>query len=93
MNRRVRKVSETQPIIVKAEQSFSWKAPIPPDDWVLGQLLNVRSYPDGYRITLLAENFDPQHPERCLYFPNVAEAQNFVSRWYARMDINPREEK
>ena len=93
MNRRVRKATAAQETHIKPENPHVWTASKPPDDWVIGQLLNVRSYPDGYRITLLAEDFDPQHPERCLYFPNGAEAQNFVSRWYARMDINPREEK
>lgn len=55
-----------------------------PADWVKGQLLNVRCYGGDYRVTLLGEEYDDRHPERCLLFTNSFECQQFVSRWYAR---------
>lgn len=55
-----------------------------PADWVKGQLLNVRCTGGDYRVTLLGEEYDDRHPERCLLFTNSFECQQFVSRWYAR---------
>lgn len=52
--------------------------------WSKGQLLNVRNAGSHYNVTLLGEEYDPRHPERCLQFSNSAECQNFVSQWYAR---------
>ena len=52
--------------------------------WQKGQLLNVRNAGSHYNVTLLGEEYDPRHPERCLQFANPADCQNFVSRWYAR---------
>ncbi len=61
-----------------------------PQDWTLGQLLNVRPGGPGYRITLLGEEYDPRYPHRCLEFSNSFEAQQFVSQWYARTYCDPR---
>ena len=61
-----------------------------PEDWVLGQLLNVRGGGNGYRVTLLGEEYDPRRPERCLEFSNSFECQHFVSNWYARKSWDPR---
>jgi len=52
--------------------------------WCKGQLLNVRNAGTHYNVTLLGEEYDPRHPERCLQFVNPNDAQDFVSRWYAR---------
>lgn len=70
------------------------QAPPPPDQtpleraqsagWIKGQLLNVRNVGSHYNVTLLGEEYDPRHPERCLQFTNSGECQNFVSEWYAR---------
>lgn len=51
--------------------------------WQKGQLLNVRNAGSHYNVTLLGEEYDPQHPERCLQFTQPNDAQDFVSRWYA----------
>lgn len=51
--------------------------------WAKGQLLNVRNAGSHYNVTLLGEEYDPQHPERCLQFTNINDAQTFVSTWYA----------
>jgi hypothetical protein len=58
--------------------------PIPPADWQLGQLLNVRNNGADYIVTLMPEEYDYRHPERALTFTNQAQCQNFVSAWYAR---------
>ena len=58
--------------------------PVVPKDWSKGQLLNVRNAGTHYNVTLLGEEYDPRHPERCLQFSNPAECQNFVSTWYQR---------
>jgi hypothetical protein len=55
-----------------------------PEDWVLGQLLDVRQMDGGYVVTLLGEPYDQRKPERALTFPNSAACQNFVSAWYAK---------
>ena len=60
------------------------KEPQYPSDWHKGQLLNVRNTGPDYTVTLYPEEYDPRHPERALHFTNPAEAQNFVSAWYAR---------
>lgn len=52
--------------------------------WVKGQLLNVRNAGSHYNVTLLGEEYDPRHPERCLQFQNSAETQTFISAWYSR---------
>jgi hypothetical protein len=57
--------------------------------WCKGQLLNVRNAGSHYNVTLLGEEYDPRHPERCLQFLNPAECQNFVSAWYARESASP----
>jgi len=51
--------------------------------WIKGQLLNVRNAGSHYNVTLLGEEYDPRHPERCLQFTNINDAQTFVSIWYA----------
>jgi hypothetical protein len=61
-----------------------------PTDWVKGQLLNVRHGGPGYRITILGEEWDFRHPERCLEFSNTFECQQFISTWYARQSHDPR---
>jgi hypothetical protein len=61
-----------------------------PADWVKGQLLNVRSGGPGYRVTILGEEWDFRHPERCLEFSNSFECQQFVSNWYSRQSHDPR---
>ena len=60
-----------------------------PNDWSLGQLLNVRNTGPEYVVTLLAEEFDWNRPERALRFTNVADCQNFVSQWYSRTYPHP----
>ena len=65
-------------------------SPIIPADWVKGQLLNVRSAGDFYNVTLLGEEYDPRHPERCLQFPHSWDAQQFISLWYSRSSHDPR---
>lgn len=57
--------------------------PAIPEGWSKGQLLNVRNAGSHYNVTVLGEEYDPRHPERCLQFPNSFEAQQFVSWWYA----------
>jgi hypothetical protein len=52
--------------------------------WCKGQLLNVRNAGSHYNVTLLGEEYDPRRPERCLQFTQINDAQNFISRWYAR---------
>lgn len=52
--------------------------------WAKGQLLNVRNAGSHYNVTLLGEEYDPRHPERCLQFTQPNDCQDFVSRWYAR---------
>ena len=61
-----------------------------PQDWTLGQLLNVRNTGPDYCVTLYPEEFDPRRPERALRFTNSAQCQEFVSRWYARTAFDPR---
>lgn len=63
---------------------------IPPIDWPLGALLNVRNGGDTYRVTLHPEEYDQRHPERCLQFSNPALCQDFVSQWYSRQHHDPR---
>jgi hypothetical protein len=41
-------------------------------------------------VTLLGEEFDPEHPERCLQFSDSFETQAFVSWWYSREATDPR---
>ena len=77
---------------IKRVDLSDWMAPdvpreaagIPPEDWVLGQLLDVRQMDGGYVVTLLGEPYDQRKPERALTFPNSAACQNFVSSWYAK---------
>jgi hypothetical protein len=61
-----------------------------PHDWVKGQLLNVRHGGQGYRVTVLGEEFDPRYPERCLEFSSSFDCQQFVSSWYSRQSHDPR---
>jgi hypothetical protein len=84
---RIRKAQSplvAQPLDVVEETIKEPETPIIPQDWNKGALLNVRNGGDTYRITLFPEEYDPRHPERTLHFHNSAEAQNFVSAWYAR---------
>ena len=60
-----------------------------PEGWRHGQLLNVRNRGDAYVITLLGEEFDPEHPERSMRFENPGDCQNFVSGWYAKQHHSP----
>lgn len=64
----------------------------PPADWRKGALLNVRDHHSyaPYVITLWPEEYDPEHPERCVTFTNRGECQDFVSRWYAAEHHDPR---
>jgi hypothetical protein len=64
-------------------------APLVPQDWPHGALLNVRNNGEYY-VTLFPEEYDYRHPERCLRFPNPAECQQFVSNWYARQHFDGR---
>lgn len=66
------------------------KEPEYPASWSKGQLLNVRNVGSHYNVTLLGEEFDPRHPERCKQFPSSWECQDFVSWWYARESHDPR---
>lgn len=66
------------------------KAPVIPSHWQKGQLLNVRNVGYGYVITAYPEEDDPRYPERTLTFTNPGECQDFVSRWYARENHDPR---
>ena len=61
-----------------------------PSDWSHGALLNVRNGGEYYVVTLFPEEYDWQHPERALKFPNPARCQDFVSKWYARQNFDPR---
>lgn len=61
-----------------------------PLGWSKGALLNVRNRGDHYVITLYPEEWDPRHPERAMTFPNTWTCQDFVSRWYARENPDPR---
>jgi hypothetical protein len=55
-----------------------------PEDWVKGQLLNVRNYGrEGFVITTLEEDYDYRHPERAVKFQHAYDCQQFVSWWYA----------
>jgi hypothetical protein len=74
---------------IEEVQMLASHAPIVPDFWHKGQLLNVRNFGDAYIITLLGEEYDPEHPERSIRFTNPGECQNFVSDWYARQHHNP----
>ena len=58
--------------------------PMPPADWPLGALLNVRNAGERYLVTLMPEEWDYRHQERALVFTNVAKCQDFISAWYAR---------
>ena len=71
-----------------AEPSSS--APVLPQGWARGALLNVRNIGSCYRVTLFPEEYDPRSPERCLEFSNSFDCQQFVSRWYARESSDPR---
>jgi hypothetical protein len=51
--------------------------------WQKGQLLNVRNAGSHYNVTLVGEEYDPQHPERCLQFTQPNDCQAFVSAWYS----------
>ena len=64
--------------------------PAIPENWVKGQLLNVRDAGSSYRVTLLNEEYDPRNPERCVQFNSSWEAQQFVSEWYSRGSHDPR---
>ena len=59
-----------------------------PENWQVGQLLNVRPANDRYVITLAGEEFDYRHPERAMKFESYVQCQNFVSKWYARTWTN-----
>jgi hypothetical protein len=51
--------------------------------WNKGQLLNVQNMGSHYRVMLLGEDYNPQHPERAIDFTQPNDAQDFVSKWYA----------
>ena len=61
-----------------------------PECWNKGQLLNLRRSGDTCILTLLEEEYDPQHPERALIFQSPWDAQEFVSWWYSRDSHDPR---
>jgi hypothetical protein len=61
-----------------------------PTGWVKGQLLNVRTAGPGYRVTILGEEWDFRHPERCLEFSSTFDCQQFISNWYSRQSHDPR---
>jgi len=55
-----------------------------PEHWIQGQLLDLRRYTNGTFIaTLLGEELKPDHTNAVL-LPSADDAQQFVSRWYAR---------
>lgn len=65
--------------------------PLPyPAHWVKGQLLNVRNNGSTFILTLIAEEFDPQYPERAKFFDNSFDCQTFISNWYSRDTADPR---
>ena len=66
------------------------EAPTLPDGWSVGALLNVRNTGADYCITLYPEEYDYRHPERAIRFTNPAQAQDFISQWYARTWVDPR---
>jgi hypothetical protein len=61
-----------------------------PIDWRPGMLLNVRNNGDAYMITLYPEEVSAQQPQRALRFTNPGECQEFVSKWYANQNHDPR---
>ena len=78
---------ESAPIVFPVEHN----EPAYPKDWTRGQLLNVRNVGNSqYRITLLGEEFDPDHMERCLFFTDSFTTQAFVSAWYSKEHVDPR---
>ena len=55
-----------------------------PSHWIPGQLLDLKRFTDSsYRATLLGEDWKPELGN-AVEFASRDEAQNFVSRWYAR---------
>ncbi len=61
-----------------------------PESWIKGQLVNNRKNGDGYIITLLGEEFDPNFPERAIHFTNGHDCQAWISWWYAKDIVDPR---
>ncbi len=61
-----------------------------PAFWLKGQLLNNRKNGESYVVTLLGEEFDPQHPERAVHFTNSFDCQQWISWWYGRESHDPR---
>ena len=89
---------EPAPVVIEVPESSTWNVPAPeeapalaiPRDWIKGALLNIRNGGDCYLVTLLGEEYDVRYPHRTLKFPNSADCQNFVSRWYSRESPDPR---
>jgi hypothetical protein len=77
-------VQELEPVTVTHQEHRY------PEEWIKGQLLNVRKYGDTFTITVLGEEYDPQHPERALIFNNSYDCQQFTSWFYARDNHDPR---
>lgn len=89
MTRRPIKKAQSLPVVFDEAEQFT---PVKeyPSDWRKGALLNVRNGGEEYIVTLYPEEYDPQHPERCITFTNVGECQKFISDWYARESHDPR---
>jgi hypothetical protein len=77
------KCGHTKPVTEQAApehtERFTW-----PESWTKGQLLNIRRGGDDFVVTLLNEEYDPEHPERSLRFANPFDCQEFISFWYDR---------
>ena len=55
-----------------------------PSHWIPGQLLDLKRFTDGtYRATLLGEEWNPEAVNG-MEFSSSQDAQQFVSKWYAR---------
>ena len=88
-----RKVVNGEPVTIRGDDlcvGVVVEAPIVPEDWTLGALLNVRPNEYGYQVTLYPEEFDYRKPHRAMTFNNSWECQEFVSNWYARTYVDPR---
>ena len=82
---------QLESVLSEAVETFPEpEAPTLPDGWSVGALLNVRNTGADYCITLYPEEYDYRHPERAIRFTNPAQAQDFISQWYARTWVDPR---
>ena len=80
---------EIVPMVVVLEEPAEPALDIP-SHWQHGALLNVRNGGEYYIVTLYPEEYDHRSPERALMFTNVGRCQDFVSKWYARQNHDPR---